>query len=199
MVSSITSVSRNVPHFNCILKAEASCTRLPLGDTVCSTIDLFIIHSLIPSGKIKTATWSCWWMMRQNSREETVLVLDFHSGCLWFAVWPWATHLTSMGLGFSHLWSGVLSVWEWGQCEWIDIYDLETEVPSWTTFCDPASVDMSETLCDVHNYGTVNYRNWLWKRCWRACLWKVIFLALLHCGMCVLIDGMLQEPAKCGH
>ena len=121
IVSSITSVSRNVLHFNCILKEEASHTQLPLGDSVCSTIDLFIIHSLIPSGKIKTATWSCWWTMRQNSREETVLVLDFNSGCLLLAVWPWATHLISMGLGFSPLWNGVLSVLEWGVV-WVDRY-----------------------------------------------------------------------------
>lgn len=51
--SPVTSVSRNVLHFNCILKAEASCTELPLGDLVWSTIDLFIIHSLLTSGRKK--------------------------------------------------------------------------------------------------------------------------------------------------
>lgn len=52
-VSSITSVSGNVLHFNCNLKVEASCTELPLGDMVWSTIDLFIIHSLLTSEKTK--------------------------------------------------------------------------------------------------------------------------------------------------
>lgn len=73
--------------------------------------------------------------------------------------------------------------WNGGWCEWIDIYDAETKVPSWTTFYDPVSVDVSETLCDVHNYRTINYRNWLWQHCRRACLWKIIFLAILRCGI----------------
>lgn len=50
-VSSITSVSWNVLHFNCILKVEASRTELPLKDLVWSPIDLFIIHSLFSSEK----------------------------------------------------------------------------------------------------------------------------------------------------
>lgn len=50
-VSSITSVSWDVLHFNCILKVEASHTELPLRDSVWSLIDLFIIHSLLTSEK----------------------------------------------------------------------------------------------------------------------------------------------------
>lgn len=41
-------------------------------------------------------------------------------------------------------------MWEWEVSEWVHIYEVVPMVPSCATFYDAVSMDVSETLFDMH-------------------------------------------------